>query len=266
MIATSISSSVKRAAAAVAVTAMLPLGLVACGNDDGDTATDAAGDSTGLSTMAPADEDAALGTDAAAAENEPAVEGDGVEGNGGAAPNESAGELGADGAGANAQGGQGGQDAPAAGGANGDTIEVPNGNGGTDKVPSIGDVEPVEVEPITDGKDAKRKDTNEVKDMLNDIYKQPTVLSLGEAMKNNACSRLIEAQGGIEAFDTEGAEDMSFADMGIDVSKNEVLAVDNMKIKDNRATADVTARTQMGESTSTVAFEKEDGRWKVCSA
>lgn len=259
-----IRSQISTRIAAAALAPMLAFGVVACGNDNAEDQAQGEDVASELSTVAESDVDPTLGTQ----DNAPADDKDGAAG--GDAPAGDADNKGATGDKA---------DAPAAGGADnkpnpqagGDANQPGGGDnapagGGTGDAPSIGDVEPADITPIEDGKKGSRKEEKQIREMLSGIYKQDSVLNLGRAMIDNTCNELIEAQGGRDAFVPEGAEDIKFADMGIDVSKNEIVKVENLRTKDGRATADVTARTQEGESTSTVAFKYEDNRWKVCSA
>lgn len=250
-----IRSQLSTRIAAAAMVPMLAFGAVACGNDDTDDQAQDKGASSELSTVAQSDVDPALGTD----DNAPSGDNNGAGDN---APDKNADGAGGD----KAKSGAEGKDNPRPAEGQGEHPGGDNGNAGGNEAPSIGDVEPADITPIEDGKKGSRKEEKQIREMLNNIYSQDSVLSLGRAMMDNTCNELIEAQGGRDAFVPEGAEDIKFADMGIDVSKNEIVKVENLRTKDGRATADITARTQEGEATSTVAFKHEDNRWKVCSA
>lgn len=119
--------------------------------------------------------------------------------------------------------------------------------------------------PVEGGKKGSDKDAEEIKKMLNGIYKQDSMIGLTNALKDNSCKAVIEASGGEQAFKTDGMEDIKFKDLGIDVSKNGVTKFEDFRVKGDRASAKVTATTQEGEATETMAFTKESGRWKMCN-
>ena len=60
-------------------------------------------------------------------------------------------------------------------------------------------------------------------------------------------SRLAEQQGqGLDMYETD-------------------VSISDVRIDGNRASASLTARSEKGEETSTMIFQKEDGRWKLCN-
>ena len=50
----------------------------------------------------------------------------------------------------------------------------------------------------------------------------------------------------------------------IDLPRTEVR-IDDVRVDGNRASASLTAKSDSGEQTETMIFEKEDGRWKLCN-
>lgn len=60
-------------------------------------------------------------------------------------------------------------------------------------------------------------------------------------------SRLAEQQGqGFDMYETD-------------------VSISDVRVDGNRASASLTARSEKGEETSTMIFQKEDGRWKLCN-
>lgn len=60
-------------------------------------------------------------------------------------------------------------------------------------------------------------------------------------------SRLAEQQGqGLDMYETD-------------------VSISDVRVDGNRASASLTARSEKGEETSTMIFQKEDGRWKLCN-
>ena len=60
-------------------------------------------------------------------------------------------------------------------------------------------------------------------------------------------SRLAEQQGqGLNMYETD-------------------VSISDVRVDGNRASASLTARSEKGEETSTMIFQKEDGRWKLCN-
>lgn len=51
---------------------------------------------------------------------------------------------------------------------------------------------------------------------------------------------------------------------GLDMYETDV-SISDVRIDGNRASASLTARSEKGEETSTMIFQKEDGRWKLCN-
>lgn len=78
--------------------------------------------------------------------------------------------------------------------------------------------------------------------MLEELERQGLTLQQVEE-----ASRLAEQQGqGIELPETE-------------------VSLDDVRVDGDRASASLTARSENGEETQTMIFQKEDGRWKLCN-
>lgn len=160
------------------------------------------------------------------------------------------------------------------GGNNGDNGNANNAGGNAGGgAPSIkgNDAAPVPapetkpIERVENGKPGSDKDREEITAMLNGVYKQETVGGLTRAIGDNTCKRVVKESGGEDAFNVQQGADVKFSDLGIDVSQNGVIALDDLQVKGKDASAMVKAKTYEGEDQALMRFAKEGGQWKMCN-
>ncbi|WP_257181851.1 hypothetical protein [Corynebacterium cystitidis] len=122
----------------------------------------------------------------------------------------------------------------------------------------------VQLEPLETGHAGTAEDAAQIRANLDEIYNQTTVQGWTNALANNTCSRVIEENGGAQVFDL-GGQDMSLAEVGLDMSQMGVEDVRDVKVDGDRASVTVVVRTQNGTDSATQIFQKEGGRWKMCN-
>ncbi|WP_018297044.1 hypothetical protein [Corynebacterium lubricantis] len=127
-----------------------------------------------------------------------------------------------------------------------------------------GQAEGAQVAPVEGGNPGTEADTAAIRATLEDVYAQDSMHGMIQSIERNTCESVIAANGGHEAFSVAGIPDVSYAEMGIDRSQNGVDAVNNVLVNGDRASADVTVRTQEGQDTTTQRFLHEGGQWKMC--
>lgn len=160
------------------------------------------------------------------------------------------------------------------GGDNGDNGNADNAGGnagggapsikGNDAAPAPAP-ETKPIERVENGKPGSDKDREEITAMLNGIYRQDTVGGLTRAIGDNTCKRVVKESGGEDAFNVQQGADVKFSDLGIDVSQNGVIALDDLQVKGKDASAMVKAKTYEGEDQALMRFVKEGGQWKMCN-
>lgn len=144
------------------------------------------------------------------------------------------------------------------------------GNGGAPSIkgndaPPAPAPETKPIERVENGKPGSDKDREEITAMLNGVYKQETVGGLTRAIGDNTCKRVVKESGGEDAFNVQQGADVKFSDLGIDVSQNGVIALDDFQVKGKDASAMVKAKTYEGEDQALMRFTKEGGQWKMCN-
>ncbi|WIM66938.1 hypothetical protein QP027_07295 [Corynebacterium breve] len=233
-----VSTKTKKTIAAAAL--VLPLALSACGSDESETKT--ASDATEATASKAADSSKAKSsetkestesTESATSEEKP----EGEDKDKPADPNTPPGEN------------LGPQGDP-------NTVENPFNNG---QAPIA------DIQPLQSGVEGSPEVTAEIRAVIDDLYAQNTLKGMTDAMLNNTCARVIDENGGPQAFDTGSMPDMSFAELGIDTSQNYVENVSDVKVDGNRASATVSVHTKDGPSHATQIFEHENGSWKMCN-
>ncbi|MHA2789320.1 hypothetical protein ACXZ66_09270 [Corynebacterium sp. S7] len=233
-----VSIKTKKTLAAVAMVA--PLALVACGSEG-----DVAAESTAASSPSSAAETTTATNDKQAEEEKKAQEAS---------------------AAAESSKASAAQEAPA------DTNAAANaGPSGSDSAANAVD-NPFEnsnppeaqVAPIEGGQAGSDADAAAIRGTLEDVYAQNSMHGMIQSIERNTCESVIQANGGHEAFSVAGIPDVSYAEMGIDASQNGVDSVSNVLVNGDRASADVTVRTQDGQDTTTQRFLHEGGQWKMC--
>ena len=88
---------------------------------------------------------------------------------------------------------------------------------------------------------------------------------------DNSCSAVTEPM--MQELDRQGLTLEQVEEAGriaeqqgqaLDIPKTDV-SISDVRVDGNRASANLTARSDQGEQTEVMIFEKEDGRWKLCN-
>lgn len=248
----------KQSVALTAVALALVAPLTACGSDD-------EGSSGGLSTAAEAPasasaanastEESADGADNADDTEEPtatetttkrAAKDDASEGAGTDGASEGAGTDGA------AQSGNGGQPA---------TLANPFENG----VPQNTN------QPLPSGTAGSDEDRKQMEATARAVLNPGSWANWASAILDNSCKAVsdqmmqeLERQGLTLQQVEEASRLAEQQGQGLDMYETDV-SISDVRVDGNRASASLTARSEKGEETSTMIFQKEDGRWKLCN-
>ncbi|MGV0434601.1 hypothetical protein ACUY3H_06540 [Corynebacterium ureicelerivorans] len=248
----------KQSVALTAAALALVAPLTACGSDD-------EGSSGGLSTAAEAPasasaanastEESADGADNADDTEEPtatetttkrAAKDDASEGAGTDGASEGAGTDGA------AQSGNGGQPA---------TLANPFENG----VPQNTN------QPLPSGTAGSDEDRKQMEATARAVLNPGSWANWASAILDNSCKAVsdqmmqeLERQGLTLQQVEEASRLAEQQGQGLDMYETDV-SISDVRVDGNRASASLTARSEKGEETSTMIFQKEDGRWKLCN-
>ncbi len=117
-------------------------------------------------------------------------------------------------------------------------------------------------QPIEGGQPANEKDKQEIEQLVRGWGEQTTLRSFMEYANNNTCRRVIESNGGYAAGDPSKVPDVSLQDQpNLNLG---VQDVSDIQVNGDSASAQVTP-TGPNAETSTMRFEREDGRWTMCN-
>lgn len=126
-------------------------------------------------------------------------------------------------------------------------------------------------EPLANGKEGSEDDRREMEDTARAVLNPGSFADWTPTILENSCKAVTEPM--LEELERQGmtleqvqeasrlAEEQG---QGIDLPETEV-SLDDVRIDGDRASASLTARSEHGEETSTMIFQKEDGRWKLCN-
>lgn len=126
-------------------------------------------------------------------------------------------------------------------------------------------------EPLANGKEGSEDDRREMEDTARAVLNPGSFADWTPTILENSCKAVTEPM--LEELERQGmsleqvqeasrlAEEQG---QGIDLPETEV-SLDDVRIDGDRASASLTAKSDQGEETSTLIFQKEDGRWKLCN-
>lgn len=125
-------------------------------------------------------------------------------------------------------------------------------------------------QPLENGEEGSRKDRKQMEEVARAVLNPgslaewtPTILDNSCAATRDAMLEELERQG-VTMEQIEQASRMAEDQGMIDLPSADV-SVDDVRIDGDRASASVTAKSEHGEDTNTLIFQKEDGRWKICN-
>lgn len=126
-------------------------------------------------------------------------------------------------------------------------------------------------EPLANGKEGSEDDRREMEDTARAVLNPGSFADWTPTILENSCKAVTEPM--LEELERQGmsleqvqeasrlAEEQG---QGIELPETEVSLTD-VRIDGDRASASLTAKSDQGEETSTMIFQKEDGRWKLCN-
>lgn len=126
-------------------------------------------------------------------------------------------------------------------------------------------------EPLANGEEGSEDDRREMEDTARAVLNPGSFADWTPTILENSCKAVTEPM--LEELERQGmsleqvqeasrlAEEQG---QGIELPKTEV-SLDDVRIDGDRASASLTAKSEHGEETSTMIFQKEDGRWKLCN-
>ena len=126
-------------------------------------------------------------------------------------------------------------------------------------------------EPLANGKKGSEDDRREMEDTARAVLNPGSFADWTPTILENSCKAVTEPM--LEELERQGmsleqvqeasrlAEEQG---QGIELPETEV-SLDDVRIDGDRASASLTARSEHGEETSTMIFQKDDGRWKLCN-
>lgn len=240
----------KKAAAVCASALALALPLTACSSDE-------EGGSGSLSTAAEAP--GASDVDAEGDGKPDAEESDSGDNDGG-------GKDGADGKdGGEKAGGNGGNNAGGNGQGGGDGGEVPQiVNPFENGVPENTN------QPLANGKEGSAQDRKQMEDAARAVLNPDSFGSWTRTILDNSCSAVtgpmmdeLEAAG-LSLEQIEQASRMAEQQGQAMETPHADVSISDVRVDGNRASANLTAKSDGQEQTEVMIFEKEDGRWKLC--
>ena len=126
-------------------------------------------------------------------------------------------------------------------------------------------------EPLANGKEGSEDDRREMEDTARAVLNPGSFADWTPTILENSCKAVTEPM--LEELERQGMsleqvqEASRLAEQqgqGIDLPETEV-SLDDVRIDGDRASASLTAKSEHGEETSTMIFQKEDGRWKLCN-
>ncbi|MCG7295429.1 hypothetical protein NUW87_05890 [Corynebacterium pilbarense] len=126
-------------------------------------------------------------------------------------------------------------------------------------------------EPLANGEEGSEDDRREMEDTARAVLNPGSFADWTPTILENSCKAVTEPM--LEELERQGmsleqvqeasrlAEEQG---QGIELPETEV-SLDDVRIDGDRASASLTAKSEHGEETSTMIFQKEDGRWKLCN-
>ncbi|WP_342320008.1 hypothetical protein [Corynebacterium mayonis] len=125
-------------------------------------------------------------------------------------------------------------------------------------------------EPLQGGSPASDADREEIRQTVYNAMNPPSYDQWTRVLLENSCSKIGDpvreemARSGLTLEQLEQTARTHEANgQAITLPRSEI-AVDDVRVDGNRASASVTSTNEYGSDTLTQIFEREDGRWKIC--
>lgn len=117
--------------------------------------------------------------------------------------------------------------------------------------------------PVGGALPASPEDAAAIDALIRGSVNQPTVRSMVAYVPSNACSRVIEANGGAAALDFSQYPDAPLSDYP-NLNPGTVDSVTEIMVEGDAASALVAASNQGQQTVETQRFLREGGQWKFC--
>ncbi|MDP9851398.1 hypothetical protein [Corynebacterium lowii] len=122
------------------------------------------------------------------------------------------------------------------------------------------------VDPIPSGQPANAQDSEAIRTLVTGFNNETTMRRKMEYLPEHTCSRVIQENGGPEAFDFSAIPDVDLNQMpGGEQYDSSVAEVRDIVVDGDQASATVVANTNNGPSEATQRFSRENGSWTFCN-
>lgn len=126
-------------------------------------------------------------------------------------------------------------------------------------------------QPLAGGQEGSEDDRKQMEDVARNVLNPGSFADWTPTILENSCKAVTEpmlAELERQGMTLEQVEEASrLAEeqgQGIDLPQTEVSLTD-VRVDGDRASGSLTAKSDQGEDTQTMIFQKEDGRWKLCN-
>ncbi|MBC3185260.1 hypothetical protein H7347_01490 [Corynebacterium sp. zg-331] len=122
------------------------------------------------------------------------------------------------------------------------------------------------VAPIPGGQPASGQDAEAIRALVTGFNDETSMRRKMEYLPQHTCSRVIQENGGPEAFDFSAIPDVNLAEMpGGEQYNSSVTEVRDIVVDGDQASATVVATSNNGPSEATQRFSRENGAWTFCN-
>ncbi|MCX7444080.1 hypothetical protein OS125_02315 [Corynebacterium sp. P7003] len=119
--------------------------------------------------------------------------------------------------------------------------------------------------PVQGGRPANPEEAQAIEDLVRRVAWAPTLRGYLSNILDNTCSVSLQANGGREAYDLNELPDIPMELIPeLQGRKAEVKSITDIMVEGNTASATVTASAGDRVDTGTMRFMKEGGAWKLC--
>ncbi|WPF65397.1 MULTISPECIES: hypothetical protein [unclassified Corynebacterium] len=122
------------------------------------------------------------------------------------------------------------------------------------------------VAPIPGGQPANGQDAEAIRTLVTGFNNETSMRRKMEYLPQHTCSRVIQENGGPEAFDFSAIPDVNLNDMpGGEQYDSSVTEVRDIMVDGDQASATVVATSNGAPSEATQRFTRENGAWTFCN-
>lgn len=122
------------------------------------------------------------------------------------------------------------------------------------------------VDPIPGGQPANGQDSEAIRTLVTGFNNEKSMRRKMEYLPAHTCSRVIQENGGPEAFDFSAIPDVNLDEMpGGEQYDSTVTEVRDIVVDGDQASATVVATTNNSPSEATQRFSRENGQWTFCN-